>query len=259
LLGGDDREDDKMDSVVCLKCGFTNSSFAENCERCRTPLITDNFGLTNLYAQLDRLIDPLETIFRQINPEIDATAVLCVNLLRISGHIASLDKDLSDKEARMIWEMYYNLTHNPDINNLDFHELGNSLRRMVEATPEDFDNVLDEPIIFVRALLTHDSLYGTNYGTTAKAMMLRFANFVAKADGKITIEESEALVKLKAHLDSQTAFPTEETKSDESQATGVAGSVLICRFSRDGHNLFARLTSHEPIAIVDQLLRGLST
>jgi hypothetical protein len=186
--------------------GHTENSFAppefERPNAQRTTVRID-LSMRHMFAQLADLIDPLNKILRQNNVQEDAKVWFGTGLFNVGVRIASIDGEISESEVNVIMGMYLIMTGNED-QDVDLRESQSSLREI--AGMPDITNALNKPVRFVGALLAYDSLYGTDYGSLAKWIVLRFANLIVEADGKLTFEESEALKELESHLDSHIAL-----------------------------------------------------
>lgn len=119
------------------------------------------------------------------------------NFGRIGLYFASVDGDLSDDEAAFLWDIQQFFVPDLPISQFTKRQLRDLSRDSVRDNPE-FLNLYKPEI--VTYLETYDPVQGTDYADKAKALFFRFANAVAKADGKVTKVEELALSKFKQTL-----------------------------------------------------------
>jgi hypothetical protein len=107
-----------MSSNKCFKCGFINQEKAGICQSCGAVLFIDTYGFADLYATIAEFKEPIERFYKLKLPDEqqDAASLVGLDLLRVGMFVASVDGDLSDKEAAILWEIYYNVSHSVDPN-----------------------------------------------------------------------------------------------------------------------------------------------
>jgi hypothetical protein len=106
--------------------------------------------------------------------------------------------------------------------------------------------VLESPIRSLLVLSGYDYIFSTifscDYLTKAKALFLRFANLIVKADGNITATEREILVKLKNHLDTHVALASDAPAEQEiGEGTQISNATPQQAGSRPLEELLGRI------------------
>src|SRR5262245_30712486 len=152
---------------------------------------------------IDELINPLEQYERanweEGDDTVDGWSTIAVNLFVIGLHFATVDGDLSYDEAAFLFDVNQFLNrYQEDISNLTITQYRDILRNTVRDNSKVVMN-LSVPTT-VTYLRIYDTTHGTDYAEAAKAMFLRYANTVTKADDRITKEEELALAKFKQIL-----------------------------------------------------------
>jgi hypothetical protein len=189
----------------CEGCGVQLVENAHFCKACGRLVTTKNDSteaalhsdtlaiIREIKSAIDEFHDPISTIwydFGKGKPD-DQMEIFRAEFFNIGLYIASVDGDLSDDASAFIWEILLSL-------NLDARWGRDCIRFAIRDKPEYYQNIIKPSIVVL--LENFDSGKGTNYADKAKAMYFRFANAVAKADGKVTKAEELALSKFKQVL-----------------------------------------------------------
>jgi tellurite resistance protein len=111
----------------------------------------------------------------------------------------SSDK-LTDKEIDTLHEIVLVVDKN-------FHTGNHSVRSFYQSLAKKVESGLEtQTPACIACLMTYDQVYGTDLADKAKAMVFRFVNIIAKADGQISPNEQDALLKFKQALFSSVAM-----------------------------------------------------
>jgi len=145
------------------------------------------------------LIEPIDLVKSSIeepdDESPDGVTDIRLDLTRVAIQIANSDGFISSDEAAVFGEIARLL--NPTMATFDAEAFAYFLRDLAPQL-----NPLSEtyPSFIMTYLEAFDRGHGTNYTEKARAMLFRFANCIAKADGTISPPEQKALAELKRVL-----------------------------------------------------------
>ena len=173
-----------------------------------------------LYNTISNLVAPIEDIAWSLWEEGDdspnAYNMIKNDIFFIGRHFIYVDKNILWTEVAFLWdvEVFFGTEDDIYLSNFNLKIL---IKESIEENLEVFQK-LEFPIV-VRYLQRYDRDYGTDYPTQAKSMYFRYANAIAKADGKISRQEEIALSEFKEILFGNKEITSDETKEDEIQIT----------------------------------------
>jgi stage V sporulation protein K len=172
------------------------------------PLHRDSFPIIDYIRNASQdLIAPLEDVGWELwesgDDVVDGQQILLTSLSLVATRFACTDGDLSDEELDFIADIVMNLDSDDSKDN-SHH--GYEYKRVVRQKIRQLVNAgldvslrLDVPPAILY-LDRYDSENGTFYAEKARAMFFRFANAIAKADGRITKQEEGELQRFKEAL-----------------------------------------------------------
>jgi hypothetical protein len=208
--------------AICGTCGQAAPKLARFCTSCGTTL--DGHKATDvdwLMPMIAELIEPIELARAAIRStgspaSLDAMSLLNIDLTRVALQISGSDGSISSDEGAVYGEIARLL--NPTVATYDAEDFVSLLE---ELAPQFTPLSEDDPLITLAYLEFFDRARGTDHTEKARAMLFRFANCIAKADGTISPPEEKVLANVKRILFQKPNTDSNEIRK-ESEATVIA-------------------------------------